>query len=56
MLPDPLDYEIKRFRKWDASQIETVIHTDVSFYNHFGVTYYAEFDVFQNDDNGGLRI
>ncbi len=29
-----------------------IIHTDVSFYKHFGVSYYSELDVFQTDAQG----
>lgn len=49
LLGDASDAEKRRFGAWQGNQIETVIHTDVSFYKHFGVSYYSEFDVFQND-------
>lgn len=49
LLVDASDDEKRRFEAWQGNQIETVIHTDVSFYKHFGVSYYSEFDVFQND-------
>ncbi len=52
IVSDPTDDEIRRFRAWHASEIETLVHTDISIYKHFGVTYFAEFDVFQNDENG----
>ncbi len=49
LLCDANEDEQRRFAAWQGNQIETVIHTDVSFYKHFGVSYYSEFDVFQND-------
>lgn len=49
LLADASEDEQRRFGAWQGNQIETVIHTDVSFYKHFGVSYYSEFDVFQND-------
>lgn len=52
LLKDPSENEIKRFKDWKLNQIDTVIHTDTSIYKHFGVTYFSEFDVFQNDENG----
>ena len=52
LLKDPSENEIKRFTDWKLNEIDTVIHTDTTIYKHFGVTYFSEFDVFQNDDNG----
>ncbi|MCK4843050.1 MAG: NAD(P)-binding protein [Methylococcales bacterium] len=52
LLKDPSDNEIKRFQAWKANVINTVIHTDSSIYKHFGVTYFCEFDLFQNKENG----
>lgn len=57
LLSDASDDENRRFGTWQENQIETIIHTDVSFYKHFGVSYYSEFDVFQTDthDNYGYN-
>jgi predicted NAD/FAD-binding protein len=52
LLADASADEQRRFGAWQSNEIETVIHTDVSFYKHFGVSYYSEFDVFQNDAQG----
>ncbi len=52
LLSDAREDEQRRFGAWKLNEIETVIHTDVSFYKHFGVTYYSEFDVFQNNRLG----
>jgi len=47
LLSDASDDEKRRFGAWQENRSETVIHIDVSFYKHFGVSYYSEFDVFQ---------
>lgn len=52
LLTDVSEEEQRRFGAWKQNKIETVIHTDVSFYKHFGVSYYSEFDVFQNNVQG----
>ncbi len=52
LLEDPSENEIKRFKAWKLNVIDTIIHTDTSIYKHFGVTYFCEFDVFQNKKNG----
>lgn len=57
LLGDASEDEKRRFGAWQENQIETIIHTDVSFYKHFGVSYYSEFDVFQTDthNHGGYN-
>ena len=52
LLGDASDDEQRRFGAWQENQLETVIHTDISFYKHFGISYYSEFDVFQTDTHG----
>jgi predicted NAD/FAD-binding protein len=52
LLGDASADEKRRFGAWQENQLETIIHTDVSFYKHFGVSYYSEFDVFQTDTHG----
>lgn len=52
LLKDASENETRRFKNWDTCVIDTVIHTDISFYKHFGVSYFSEFDVFQNQENG----
>jgi predicted NAD/FAD-binding protein len=52
LLGDASADEQRRFGGWQENELETVIHTDVSFYKHFGVSYYSEFDVFQKDRQG----
>jgi predicted NAD/FAD-binding protein len=52
ILGDASDDEKRRFGAWKENKIETIIHTDISFYKHFGVSYYSEFDVFQTDTHG----
>lgn len=52
LLADPTENETKRFKAWKKNLIDTVIHTDTSIYKHFGVTYFCEFDLFQNNEFG----
>jgi len=52
LLKDPTEKETRRFQAWKANVINTVIHTDTSIYKHFGVSYFCEFDLFQNKKNG----
>jgi uncharacterized protein len=49
LLEDPREAETKRFAAWKANIVTTKIHTDVSIYKRFGVSYYAEFDLFQSN-------
>ncbi|BCG64540.1 MAG: hypothetical protein methR_P2324 [Methyloprofundus sp.] len=53
LLQDPSENEIRRFKAWQANVINTFIHTDTSIYKHFGVSYFCEFDLFQNKQSGG---
>ena len=53
LLKDPSENEIRRFQAWQMNVIDTLIHTDTSIYKHFGVSYFCEFDLFQNKENGG---
>ena len=50
LLKDPSENEIRRFQAWQMNVIDTVIHTDTSIYKHFGVSYFCEFDLFQNKE------
>lgn len=52
LLTDASEDEQRRFEAWQPNKITTIIHTDVSFYKHFGVSYYSEFDVFQKNTLG----
>ncbi|NOT85527.1 MAG: NAD(P)-binding protein [Methylococcaceae bacterium] len=52
LLADASEDERRRFDAWKPNEITTIIHTDVSFYKHFGVSYFSEFDVFQNNAQG----
>ncbi len=53
LLTDPSENEIKRFHAWQENTIDTMIHTDTSIYQHFGVSYFCEFDLFQNKGDQG---
>ena len=47
LLADPSHDETRLFSAWKANHASTVIHTDTSIYDDWGVKYYTEFDVFQ---------
>jgi predicted NAD/FAD-binding protein len=49
LLANPLEEEIRRFGAWQKNLMETVVHTDVSFYKNLGVSYFGEFDVFKTE-------
>jgi predicted NAD/FAD-binding protein len=53
LLADPSPEERDRFNAWCANHATTVIHTDLTIYQRYGVTTYTEFDVFQKDTAGG---
>lgn len=50
LLDDPSEEERIRFAAWRPNHATTVIHTDMSIYQPYGVTVFNEFDVFQKDN------
>lgn len=52
LLQDPSDGERRRFGAWEGHAIRTAIHTDVSIYNDYPVSYFSEFDVFRKNGSG----
>ena len=52
LLSDPSEQERQHFAAWRPNHATTVIHTDTSMYQPYGVTTYSEFDVFQKDKLG----
>ncbi len=47
LLSDPNENERRRFAAWRGHAITTLIHTDASLYQDYGVRYHSEFDVFR---------
>ncbi len=55
LLSDPTDEEIKRFSAWDKNTATTILHTDTSMYNRYGIQKYSEFDFFQTEKSWGYN-
>lgn len=55
LLSDPTDEEIKRFSAWNKNTATTVLHTDTSIYNRYGIQKYSEFDFFQTEKSWGYN-
>ena len=55
LLLDPTEAEIKRFSAWENNQIVTLIHTDTSMYNRYGIKQPSEFDFFQTAKGWGYN-
>jgi uncharacterized protein len=55
LLSDPTPAETKRFSPWQANHQTTVLHTDTSMYDRYGIQEFSEFDFFQTDRNWGYN-
>ncbi|MHC5595989.1 MAG: FAD-dependent oxidoreductase, partial [Nostoc sp.] len=55
LLADPTDAEIKRFSAWKANYATTLLHTDSSIYNRYGIQQPSEFDFFQTESRWGYN-
>ena len=55
LLADPTDAEIQRFGSWQDNRIETILHSDTSMYEPYGIRAYSEFDFFQSLDGWGYN-
>ncbi|MGJ5633178.1 FAD-dependent oxidoreductase [Nostoc sp. CALU 1950] len=55
LLADPTDTEIKRFSAWKANYATTLLHTDSSIYNRYGIKQPSEFDFFQAKSRWGYN-
>lgn len=55
LLADPTDAEIKRFSAWKANYATTLLHTDSSIYNRYGIKQPSEFDFFQAKSRWGYN-
>jgi uncharacterized protein len=55
LLADPTDAEIKRFSAWKANYATTLLHTDSSIYNRYGIKQPSEFDFFQTKSRWGYN-
>jgi uncharacterized protein len=55
LLADPTAAEIKRFSAWKTNKVTSIIHTDTSMYDRFGIHKPAEFDFFQTNTKWGYN-
>lgn len=55
LLADPTDAETKRFGAWKANYATTVLHSDTSMYDRYGIRKLSEFDFFETDKGWGYN-
>ncbi|MDJ0620756.1 MAG: FAD-dependent oxidoreductase [Calothrix sp. MO_192.B10] len=55
LLADPTQAEVKRFSPWQGNQATTVMHTDTSMYDRYGIKKFSEFDFFQTENGWGYN-
>jgi uncharacterized protein len=55
LLSDPTDAETKRFSAWKANYATTLLHSDTSMYDRYGIRKLSEFDFFETDKGWGYN-
>ncbi|PAX51036.1 FAD-dependent oxidoreductase [Brunnivagina elsteri] len=55
LLSEPTDDEIKRFSGWKPNEAQTILHTDTSMYNQYGIKQFSEFDFFETENGWGYN-
>lgn len=55
LLSDPTDAEIKRFSAWKPNYATTLLHSDTSMYDRYGIRKLSEFDFFETDKGWGYN-
>lgn len=55
LLSDPTDAETKRFSAWKANYATTVLHSDTSMYDRYGIRKLSEFDFFETAKGWGYN-
>ncbi|MEZ2303796.1 MAG: FAD-dependent oxidoreductase [Microcoleus sp.] len=55
LLSDPTDAETKRFSAWQANYATTLLHSDTSMYDRYGIRKLSEFDFFETDKGWGYN-
>jgi uncharacterized protein len=55
LLADPTAAETKRFSTWKTNKVTSIIHTDTSMYDRFGIHKPSEFDFFQTNTKWGYN-
>jgi uncharacterized protein len=55
LLSDPTEAEIKRFSGWHPNIAQTILHTDTSMYDRYGIKQFSEFDFFETGTGWGYN-
>ncbi|MGF1490572.1 MAG: FAD-dependent oxidoreductase [Prochloraceae cyanobacterium] len=55
LLFDPTDREIRWFSPWQENLATTIIHTDTSLYDRYGIEEFSEFDFFETENGWGYN-
>ncbi|MEG3941676.1 MULTISPECIES: FAD-dependent oxidoreductase [unclassified Microcoleus] len=55
LLADPTEAETKRFGAWQPNYATTVLHSDTSMYDRYGIRKLSEFDFFETDKGWGYN-
>lgn len=55
LLADPTEAEIRRFSAWRANYATTLLHSDRSMYDRYGIKQASEFDFFQTENDWGYN-
>jgi uncharacterized protein len=55
LLADPTDAETRRFSAWKANYVTSIVHTDTTMYDRYGVRQPAEFDFFETSKLWGYN-
>jgi uncharacterized protein len=55
LLSDPTPAELRRFSPWQANYEKTILHTDTSLYDRYGIKEFSEFDFFQTEQDWGYN-
>ncbi|WP_377476190.1 MAG: FAD-dependent oxidoreductase [Microcoleus anatoxicus] len=55
LLSDPTEAETKRFSAWQANYATTLLHSDTSMYDRYGIRKLSEFDFFETDKGWGYN-
>ncbi len=55
LLADPTEAETQRFSAWKPNYATTVLHSDTSIYDRYGIRKLSEFDFFETDKGWGYN-
>jgi predicted NAD/FAD-binding protein len=55
LLADPTEAETRRFATWKPNYATTVLHSDTSMYDRYGIRKLSEFDFFETDKGWGYN-